>query len=120
MSETKSVTFRSKAERYQTYIGDRPANLETNMPARAGKLIAFFKFKYVTDDPKEIAFLRDQVAKDPGTLSEIKPEKKVRVVEIGDDQTVVDALEKTLAVEKEMVQEAPQEESTPKPKSFKK
>ncbi|MBU1109706.1 MAG: hypothetical protein KKB51_23700 [Candidatus Riflebacteria bacterium] len=120
MSEAKPVTFRSKAERYQTYIGDRPANLETNMPAKAGKMISFFKFKYVTSDPKEIAFLRDQVAQNPGTLSEVKPEKKVRVVEIADDQTIVDALEKTLAAEKEVAQETPQEESTAKTKSVKK
>jgi len=119
MTEVKPVMFRSKYERFQTYVGDRPANLETNTPAKAGKLIRFSRFKYTTSDEKEIAALRKLAAKN-SNITEVKPEKKIKVIEIDDEQTVEEALEKTLAAEKVMTQENRTKESTPKVRPDKK
>ena len=119
MTEVKPVMFRSKYERFQTYVGDKPANLETNTPAKAGKLIRFSRFKYTTSDEKEIAVLRKLAAKN-SNITEVKPEKKIKVIEIDDEQTVEEALEKSLAAEKEMTQDNRTKESTPKVKTDKK
>lgn len=111
--ESKPVIFRCKYERYQTYIGDRPANAETNQPAKAGKLIVFSRFQYVTSDPKEIAMLREEVAANPNLLTEVKPEKKIRLID--DDESAPDLS----TANEEKAQESEQEESTTKPKAKK-
>ena len=112
--ESKAITFRSIYANFTTYIGGKPANPELNQPARDGKEITFAKFKYTTSDEKEISFLRDKCIELPGTVTEIKPDKKYRMVELdpeGKDKDPEATSEKT--------QELEQEESTTKPKAKK-
>lgn len=111
--EPKTVVFRCKYERYQTYIGDRPANAEANQPAKAGKLIVFSRFQYATSDVKEIAMLREEAESNPNLLTELKPEKKIKVIDDNDESG------EAPAPNEEKAQELEQEESTTKPKAKK-
>lgn len=83
--EKASVTFRSKYERHQLFLGS--------------KRIRFAKNHYKTDDPQEIEFLRKHAAKAP-FISEIKPEVKIVPVVIEEGDTEEAALEKALSNKK--------------------
>ena len=83
--EKKQITFRSKYERHQLFLGN--------------KKIKFVKNHFRTDDSQEIEFLRKQAAKS-SVISEIKPEVKIVPVVIEEGDTEETALEKALTTKK--------------------